>query len=375
MRMTWSKDKGSTGPKKRQSVIELLFTSAKMHWWLLGVIFVLAVTWIAFPMEEQRRLLNPDDFKLSKKGPRDVFAQVDATYYDEAATEEKKRKDLTEVPPVFDLSFQRLEDAKEEFNIVRQVRANYLLTDEKKVDEMERRFYIGPSEDVGRILATASDEQIDVMEKEVIRVLSNISAGGVVRAGEDGGSFAEKLSKIDYIKPKWERIRKMLERQTGRKPTNTQIAAKMHVRLVNTGSESADEKIVLVEEPEAHFHPGLQRQFIRFLMDSQSMYVHQYLIASHSNVFIDELIDSREAVFHVRSQQDDDTGKIYTQVDAFDRNKAPALLRDLGVRPSDLLLANGILVVEGPIDKEVYMDWAKKVGCSYENLGIEVIDV
>jgi putative nucleotidyltransferase with HDIG domain len=247
MRMPWSGDKGSVGSRKRQSVTDVLFTRARMHWWLLGVIFALAVIWIALPMER----LNPDEFELGEKSPRDVLAQVDITYYDETATEEKKEKALTEVPPVFELDFERLENAKEEFNIVRQVRADLMLTDAEKVAKMKRLLYIGliiPDE-VGLTLATASDEQIDFMEKEVIRVLSEILEEGVI-AAENGNvsSFAEELSEIEYVKPRWERIRKELQEQTDRKPTNDQIAARMHVTLLDARSDPARERTVLVEE-------------------------------------------------------------------------------------------------------------------------------
>ena len=243
MRMPWSGDKGNTGSKKRQSIADLLFSRAKMHWWVLGVVFVLAVVWIAFPMENSRRLLDLDGFDLGEKSPRDVFAPFDFTYYDETSTEEEKQNALMDIPPAFDLDFQRLENAKEEFNIVRQVRASYIFSDEEEVDRMKRLFYIGPSDEVGLILATASDEQIDVMEEGVIKVLSDILAEGVV-AGGDGGSFTEELSKIDYIKPKLEQIRRNL----GGRPTNAQIVAKMYVTLVDSRSDIAVEKTVLVEK-------------------------------------------------------------------------------------------------------------------------------
>jgi len=251
MRMSWSGGKGSRGPKKHQSVTDFLFTRARMHWWLLGVICILAVTWIAFPMEQRRKLLNLDDFKLGERSPRDVFTQIDVIYHDEAATEERKQKALTEVPPVFELDFRRLENAKEEFNIVRQVRADAMLTDAEKVAKMKQLLYIGLiiPDQVGLILATASDETIGVMEKGVIRVLSGILEEGVI-AAENGNvrSFAEELWEIDYIRPKWERIRKELQEQVGWEPTNEQIVAKMNVTLIDRRSDPADEKTVLVEE-------------------------------------------------------------------------------------------------------------------------------
>jgi len=314
MRMPWSGDKENKETRERQNIIDLLFTRAKMHWWLLGVISALAVMWIAFPMEEQRKPLDADDFRLDKKSPRDVFAQLDVVYYDDATAEEK-RKTATEMPPVFSLDFQRLEDAKEEFSIVHEMRAvktsldlrfqpvldsrdittelrqkledrrvllsqdasvaikekdkewlinsgsgktyivkkeedklNVYLTDEEKVRGMKRRFIIGPTNEVGLILATTSNEELEDMEKEVMQVLSSILASGVIPLGGDGGSFTADLSKIDYMKPKWEQIRKKLEQKMNRTPTKIEITAEMDVTLVDTRSEPVEAKIVPVTE-------------------------------------------------------------------------------------------------------------------------------
>jgi energy-coupling factor transporter ATP-binding protein EcfA2 len=134
-------------------------------------------------------------------------------------------------------------------------------------------------------------------------------------------------------------------------------------------------KVVLIEEPEAHFYPYLQRKFIRFLKDNQKQFKHQYLIATHSSTFIDEFINMNGNVFHVHCEQDDETKPKYSQVEPFDKDKSPLLFKALGIRPSDLLLANGILVVEGITDKDVYTDWARKIEKPFEKISLEVIDV
>lgn len=91
-------------------------------------------------------------------------------------------------------------------------------------------------------------------------------------------------------------------------------------------------------------------------------------------MFIDEFLGIKGNIFFVYINKDSKESRKYSQVELLNTDNLSALFRNLGVKPSDLLLANGILVVEGPTDKDVYTDWARKIGKPFERAHILVID-
>lgn len=107
-----------------------------------------------------------------------------------------------------------------------------------------------------------------------------------------------------------------------------------------------DGAIFCLEEPEIHLHPGLQKKFVRYILESTD---NQYFIATHSSSFFDlagvslyscKLVDEYTSCEPVSSS-----------------GEKHAVLLDLGYRPSDLLQANYIIWVEGPSDRLYLNHW------------------
>ncbi len=109
-------------------------------------------------------------------------------------------------------------------------------------------------------------------------------------------------------------------------------------------------KLVLVDEPELHFHPRAQKRMIRYLNDSVDA---NFVFATHSAAILDAIdADILQVTY--------DGKKSFVRTITSNREKYEAV-RDLGHSPSDLLQTRFAIWVEGPSDRIYLNSWIKRI--------------
>lgn len=209
---------------------------------------------------------------------------------------------------------------------------------------------------------------------ELIPAIRRIGDSGVDPSGYDGTGIINRLAQLQNPaadrqneKLKFEAINAFLREVTDRPDARIEIPYARDTILVHmdnkvlpiaclgsglheviilaAAASTLSHQIVCIEEPELHLNPVLQKKFIRHLVTRTE---NQYFITTHSAAIMDT---PGAEVYHVTLAD----GRSRVERVTSDASRA-AVCEDLGYHPSDLLLANCIIWVEGPSDR-LYVNW------------------
>lgn len=97
--------------------------------------------------------------------------------------------------------------------------------------------------------------------------------------------------------------------------------------------------ILIIEEPEVYLHPNLQRKMIETLC--KLSLDNQVIFSTHSPITISALTKSQILLIVKENAR--------AHVEPINVKK---VIEELGVRPADILMQNGVILVEGPDDKK-----------------------
>ncbi|MDD5465021.1 MAG: ATP-binding protein [Candidatus Omnitrophica bacterium] len=104
---------------------------------------------------------------------------------------------------------------------------------------------------------------------------------------------------------------------------------------------------IQIEEPENHLHPEYQRKLLRFI---DSAIDKQFLISTHSNIFLDTSYVDKVFLTYFNGQ-----------VCIEEKTNKAKILNELGYSPSDNLISDLIILTEGPKDFPAIEEFLKKI--------------
>ena len=154
------------------------------------------------------------------------------------------------------------------------------------------------------------------------------------------------------------------------------LLAKMQVNASESylGSNSKVFPMLILEEPEAHLHPSMQRQLLKFLKQNlKSNKVRQIFITTHST-HITGALDLDEIICLYKANNDTHAGypgKVFKD----DEESKKYVQRFLDATKSNMLFAEKLILVEGLAEQLLMSVFAEYHGKSLEDNHVAVINV
>lgn len=128
------------------------------------------------------------------------------------------------------------------------------------------------------------------------------------------------------------------------------------ILIINTLILAFDNNLILLEEPESHVHPDMQRRLLHFL---KSLKDRQFIVTTHSNVFLDNAFVDR-VLFCSNLET----------VEVSDTTNKASVLDDLGYSVVDNLISDLVVLVEGPKDIQLLEVLFQRAGLDEYNIRV-----
>lgn len=144
----------------------------------------------------------------------------------------------------------------------------------------------------------------------------------------------------------------------------------MACELLLLAQEDEGNKMLLIEEPEAHLHPQRQLRVMKTLQEQADEQGIQIIVTTHSPNLTSAV--DLENIILIHENRAFSMAKDFTKLEASDYR---FLQRFLDVTKANLFFARGVMIVEGDAENILMPTLAKLIGRDFTEHGVSIVNV